>query len=420
LAGLSAAYHLKSDYVVLEKRSKAGGACQSEIHNGFVFDRGIHVLHTHNEYVLQLLKSLGVNLQSHTREAWIYSHNTFTRYPFQANTFGLPVSIIKDCLLGFIEANYSRKDMKKLSNYGEWVYAAFGTGIAEHFMFPYAEKFWTIHPKELDLGWIDVRVPKPTLEEIIEGALHEQKKGFGPNAQFKYPLRNGIEAIPMSFLSHCSPIIFNSEVTSIDTRNKTIEVNNEEILPFNEIISTMPLPEIISLINDVPTEIKEAADHLMYNSIICVNLGIDRANISDKHWIYYPEREFVFFRISFPMNLSPYMVPTGKSAISAEISYSKYKPLKITKGNLIEQVKTDLIKAKVLTGKEKIEVANIIEIKYAYVTYDHNRQRNVEIIHRFLKENGIYPAGRYGDWEYHWMDDAILSGRRVAEELNEE
>jgi len=46
------------------------------------------------------------NLHWQQREAWIYSKHAYTRYPFQAATFGLPTEVVKECLLGAIEARY--------------------------------------------------------------------------------------------------------------------------------------------------------------------------------------------------------------------------------------------------------------------------------------------------------------------------
>ena len=38
------------------------------------------------------------------RKARIFSHGVLTRYPFQANLHGLPPEVIKECLLGIVEA----------------------------------------------------------------------------------------------------------------------------------------------------------------------------------------------------------------------------------------------------------------------------------------------------------------------------
>ncbi|MDO8345852.1 MAG: hypothetical protein Q7T48_21820 [Cellvibrio sp.] len=59
---------------------------------------------------------------------------------------------------------------------------------------------------------------------------------------------------------------------------------------FGYLISTMPLSELVrSIGNEAPKEIQEAAHGLRHISVRCVNIGINRENVTDKHWIYYPE-----------------------------------------------------------------------------------------------------------------------------------
>ncbi|MDP3244346.1 MAG: FAD-dependent oxidoreductase [bacterium] len=413
LAGLSAAYY--SGGIVYEKDKQVGGRAKSRNKNGFVFDEGIHVLHTKNEEVLSLIKQVGANLQPRQREAWIYSYGAMTRYPFQANTFGLPVNIVKDCLIGFINNDF--KEQGKIKNYADWLYFMFGKGIAEHFMLPYSQKFWGVAPSELNTEWVDIRHPKPTLEEVIEGALTDQKKGFGVNAEFLYPAQGGFGAIAESLANSIkNRIKLSMAVTGIDFKRKEIEFNHREKVNYEKVISTLPLPELVDLIKDVPIKIKEAAQKLRYNSILAVNLGINRPQITNKHWIYYHEPEYCFFRISFPFNKASSMALEGASSVAAEISYGNNNPLPVARERVVEKVIVDLQKAKILQPDDQVLFSDVVDIKYGYVIYSSNREAAVQRIKDYLRENRIYAAGRYGEWAYLWSDEAILSGRRVAEE----
>jgi UDP-galactopyranose mutase len=414
LAGLSAAHH--GGGKVCEKSDVPAGMCISPHINGYTFDLGIHVLHTRNEYVLKLLQQhLGLAFNQQRRSAWTYSYDTLTRYPFQANTFGLPVPVVKECLLSFIDAWRKKKerDSQDFDNYEDWVKATFGTGIADHFMIPYSQKFWTVPPSEMTTDWMDVRIPVPKLEEVIEGALASQEKGFGPNAVFRYPSKRGIAAIPEAFVENGIQVNLNMEAVRIDLGERQVRFSDGTVYKYDVLISTIPIPELVTLV-DAPQEIISAVEHLQYNSIMCVNLGIDRNKITDSHWIYYPEKKFSFFRISFLMNFASSMAPVGKSSISAEVAYSGDRP--IDKDNITDIVIKDLIEAKVLRKDDRIELVDLRDIEYAYVIYDHNRSKNVSKIKSFFKEHAVILAGRYGSWEYQWMDDAILDGKRAAEE----
>jgi len=416
LAGLSAAYHLQNkDYIILEKEARVGGLCRSEIIDGFTFDYAIHILYSKDEYASKLIKEvlLKDNFNSQIRKSWIYSKGTYTEYPFQAHTYGLPVEVIKECIMGLIEAKYENRYPDGPKNFAEWIYRTFGEGIAKHFMIPYNRKQWAIGLELMDYNWIAERVPMPQIEDVLDGALREPQKKFGPNAEFWYPKQGGTEVLPRGFLPYVKNIELNSEVTKISVDKKEIEINGKKTVKYEKLISTLSLPVVINLLDGAPQKIAEAAANLEYNMIYAVNLGINRENLSDFHWVYYPEDDYIFHRISFPMNFTKSNVPEGKSSITAEISCSKYKS--VCYDSLIEDTIHDLGKAGVLKNDDEIIVKDIRTLCPAYVIYDLNHRNNVDLIHDFLKENDIFSCGRFGEWEYLNMDHSILSGKRVVE-----
>lgn len=416
LAGLSAAYHLRNvPYEIFEKDTKVGGLCKTENIDNFYFDCSIHLLYSKDEYVTKLILSLlGHNFNSIPREAWIYTNKTFTRYPFQANTYGLPVEIVKECLLGLIKAKYELNG-KKPRNFEEWITNTFGEGIAKHFMIPYNYKIWAIPLTKMNTQWVVDRIPIPKINEVVEGALRKQEKEFGPNARFWYPIEGGIEAVPRSFLPYIKNLNLNSEVTKIDLKFRKVFINDKDKRDYNYLISTLPLPQLINIMKPVPDEVLEATNNLKYNIVYNVNLCIDRENISDKHWIYFPEEDFIFHRIAFPMNFSPTMAPKAKSSIQAEISASEYKS--IEESNIIDRVIKDLIKSEIIKSNDTIISKSIKILNPAYVIHDLEHLKNTKIIHTFLNKNNIFSCGRFGEWWYFNMDHSILSGKKAADAI---
>lgn len=412
LAGLSAAYHLP-DAVVFERGRRVGGHAKSVARDGFIFDEGIHVLHTKNEFVLGLLAgAANANLVEHEREAWIYHYGVLTRYPFQANTFGLPVDIVKECLLGFIENTFP---VDRVQTYEDWLYYQFGRGICERFMVPYSIKFWGVHPRELTTEWVAVRHPRPSLDEVLTGALGDQKRGFGVNARFRYPERGGFSAIGEALADAVGRdrIRFGHRVTRIDVERRAIEFNEgESVHRYDRVISTLPLPDVVRMIPTAPDGVRAAAAQLRTNSIFVVNLGIDRPHVSDHHWVYYPEADYSFFRISFPMNFAADCAPPGASSIACEVAYGNRRP--IDRERAVDRVIADLRRSNVVSRDDRVVFQDTIDIPYAYVVYDEARRPAVDVIHQYLAAHGIDSCGRYGDWSYLWSDEAILSGRAAA------
>ncbi len=416
LAGLSACYH--GDGIVYEQNQTLGGHARSHSSEGFVFDEGIHVLHTDNEYILNLCKEINVDLEVKERDAWIVSHGAMTRYPFQANTYGLPVDIVKDCLVGFIENNHKKEEIK---NYEDWVRYIFGDGIADSFMLPYSKKFWGVDPKDLTTDWVNVRHPRPSTEEVITGAISDQKKGFGINASFRYPKKGGFGYIGERLAESCKGRVnIGMRATEVDVENKVVTFNEKHQITYENLLSTIPLPELLNIIPNIPKEIKDASDKLRTNSIYVVNLGVDRSNITDKSWIYFLEKEFSFIRVSFPFNFThsnDSLVPDGCSSISVEIAYGNDNPLPLPKEEMSKRAIEDLKKAKILLESDNIIYQHTYDIKYGYVIYDRNKKESVRVIHDFLKPFNIIPCGRYGLWAYLWSDEAIMSGKVAAEKL---
>ena len=178
------------DYEIYEKENRVGGLCRTVEKDGFCFDYSGHLLHLKDPYFQSFVKDLlGDNMNIIERNAFIYSNGVFTRYPFQANLYGLHPEVIKECLIEFVRAYYENEDMPTRSyrSFHEWIVAKLGKGIGRHFMFPYNEKLWTVPTEELTCEWMSEYVPKPGLEDVFNGTFFDQKKGFGYNAVFWYP-----------------------------------------------------------------------------------------------------------------------------------------------------------------------------------------------------------------------------------------
>jgi len=417
LAGLSAAYHTKDPYRIFEREKRVGGLCRSESHDGFTFDYAIHILYSADPYATDLIKNklLKENFHEQIRSSWVCMKDVFTYYPFQANTHGLPLEMVEDCVLGLIEATYER-DPGKAKNFKEWIHATFGDGISKHFMIPFNEKCWAIDPSKMSIGWIKDRVLQPSIQEVLRGALTDQRKGFGPNANFWYPKAGGIESLPRGFLPYLDEdrIHLGREIVEISTKERVVRVSDGEVVPYERLVSTLPLTRLLGLIKDLPEDCRKIGARLEHNTIWGVNIGINRPAISDKHWIYYPEYETIFHRISFPMNFHSSMAPPGTSSITAEVGMSRHKP--INRDTLMEDVIRDLLKTPFLESEEEIVSSSVLELTPAYIIYHLRHREDVDELKRYLMGQGIFSCGRFGDWEYLNMDHSILAGKRAAED----
>ncbi|MEE8317682.1 MAG: FAD-dependent oxidoreductase [Candidatus Omnitrophota bacterium] len=421
LAGMSTAYHLRHGYSLLEKETSPGGMARTIDKDGYIFDYDGHLLHFKNEYTFSLVRELlKGNLAPHKRNSWIYSKGSYTRYPFQANFYGLPKSVVKECLLGLIKTRIpalssppEREDGDTSDrNFENWIKKTFGPGIAEHFMLPYNKKFWTVEPRELMCDWLDGFVPVPSLEDTVTGAISSNTKPYGYNSRFWYPIRGGMSELVDGFLQGVRNLQTNKKAVTIDQYRREIIFEDGTIRRFRYLINTIPLPDLCKILVNLPRKVKEAFSMLKFTSIFVVNVGIKADDMTDRHWVYYPEKDIVFYRTGFPTNFSMDVAPSKRTSVYAEISYSDNK--KIDKEAVISDTLRDLRLLGIVTKEKDIEICVPIDIKYGYVLYDSNRKEAVQVIKNYLKRFGIYSIGRYGSWRYMSMEDVILEGKEMA------
>lgn len=420
-AGLSAAYHLDPAVEVFERQPYVGGHCHTKDVKGFLFDEGAHVFFGQDEVSRTLvLDPLAGELIQHRAEVWNdYGERRFGRYPVQANLHALPPDLATTCLLDFIAAGSRPPD--EVADYEEWCRASFGNAMAESFMLRYARKIWTVPPSELNTEWLGSsvggRVVRPSLEQVLRGAVDPNPQALSYYSEFWYPRRGGFQRILEPIVAALRGLRLSCAATRIHTRGRRLELADGSERDFDILISSVPLPVLVDLIADAPPEIRAASARLMWTGVRCVSFGIERRELGPGHWIYFYDEDLPFFRASFPYKFSPGNAPSGCSSVTCEISYSRRRPL--AGGDLVRECHAGLVREGILSDSDRIVVQDETDAPFGYVVYDRHRRPGVNEIHAWLEGVGILPCGRFGEWGYHWTFDALESGRRAAAKARE-
>ncbi len=331
LAGLSAAYHLDYECEVFEKEPHIGGHCRTKRVEGFNFDEGAHVFFGKDDCSREFVwEPLGEEMIPHRAEIWNnYGDRTIGRYPVQANASAIGPELATRCVLDFIEA--AKQPDADVRTYREWCYASFGKTFSEEFMLRYARKVWTVEPEEMNTEWLGSkvggRISRPSLEQVLRGAIDPNPQELNYLTEFSYPARGGFGRIAEPLASKVSNLKLGCGVTRIETQARRITFSDGTVRDYAAAISTIPLPILVRLAADAPAEVREAADKLMWTSVRVVNLGIAREDVGPGHWVYFYDNEIPFFRVSFPSKFAPDNAPPGHSSVSCEIAYSRRKPL---------------------------------------------------------------------------------------------
>ncbi|MBN1823296.1 MAG: FAD-dependent oxidoreductase [Endomicrobiales bacterium] len=418
ITGLATAGFLKEHCAILERDSEPGGLCRSVGIGGFTFDYSGHFLHLRTPFAKKFVKSLlSSNISKIRRNSAIYTHSVYVPYPFQINLANLPEKVKKECLAKFLQKPDYRG---KYGDFLHWSNETFGEGITKHFMRPYNEKLWTVSSKTLTSEWVKHFVPVPSESDVIKGARKNTKEDIGYNAYFSYPKRGGIGAFAGALAENVGQdIVYNTASEQIDLRRGRVSTSSGKKYFYDTLVSTIPMPELIAQIKDVPAEVKRAAAVLRWNRVRVFNIGVRKARAAGRtaagfQWVYYPEKKYRFYRVGVYSNIERNMAPEGCYSLYVEVSENAKGGDRTELADVIGGLKD----AGILNSKDKIELVNILKIPCAYVIYDANVSHARKVINGFLARNRVFSIGRYGAWEYSFIEKNILDAKNAAERLN--
>jgi protoporphyrinogen oxidase len=413
---MSAAFHLRAaavDCRVFERLDHPGGHAITVEEQGYRFDRTGHLLHLRDPGMRRLalgwIKGGALEIERRSR---VYSHGVYTRYPFQANTFGLPPEVAYACVTGFVRAHFAR-DKPAPKNFEEFCRLHFGDAISDAFMIPYNEKLWGVHPREISAAWCARFVPLPRLEDGIAGAVGLNDRELGYNVRFTYP-RLGIGQLSAGLAEAASPIEYGRPALAIDAASRTLHVAGEAVR-YDALVSTMPLPVLVGLVTDAPAAVRDAAARLRCTHLHYLDVALNGPCLQPFHWIYVPEPRYPFYRVGCYSNFSPAMAPPNKASLYVELSDRQAPDLRA----LLPRIAAGLREMKLVDSDHAVRFARLRTIEHAYVVFDSEYEPALAVIRPFLRASGIVSAGRYGGWNYSSMEDALLFGRDAAREAAE-
>ncbi len=427
--GLGAAWRLQElghkNWAVYEKNDYVGGLAASFVdENGFTWDIGGHVLFSHYEYFDNLVfKLLNKEYLEHLRESWIRIFNTWVPYPFQNNIRYLPKEALYECLDGLISVNHN--DNKSSHNFQDWLLNTFGSGIVKYFMEPYNMKVWAYPIHEMAKDWIAERVSIVDFQRVLKNVILElDDVSWGPNNKFIFPLFGGTGEIFRRFTPYIKEHLhLKKEAVSIDEKNKTIRFSDNTKESYDWLINTMPLDILVKKINRVSDAIRKKALYLKHSSGLIVGLGLRKKINNSRCWMYFPENNNPFYRVTNFSNYSFNNVPNGETSkyysLMSEISYSDYK--QEDKGNIINKTIQGLINTGMIEEEDKKHIISeyLLDVEHTYPIPTLSRDIALKSIHEYLESVGIFSRGRFGGWKYEVgnMDHSVMQGVEVINRI---
>lgn len=393
ISGLSYAAATGNDYLVVERENEIGGYCRTVRSGDYVWDYSGHFFHFQREAIKDYVVSRMTEdeMLKVYKFTQIYYKGLHVDYPFQMNIHQLDKDEFIDCLYDLFNIDGDAE----ITSFKSMLYAKFGKSIAEKFLIPYNEKLYATDLDKLDTDAMGRFFPYADKTQIIRNFKNPQNNSY--NSFFLYP-RNGVIKVVESMASRMdmSKLSLGESLVSVDVANRKA-VTNKRTIAYDNLVSTIPFPKLLDLCG-----IDYDRSVYSWNKVLVFNLGFDKKGPETKNnWIYFPDRDLVFYRVGFYDNI------TGgdKMSLYVEIGFDHEKS-DIDVDGLLHRVMSDLRKVGIVTNQQLVASHHVM-MDPAYVHITRQSEADKALKKQMLAKSGIYSIGRYGSWTYCSLEDNI-------------
>jgi len=426
-AGLTAAWELQNAHVpciVLEQDAMVGGIARTVCYQGYRFDIGGHRFFTKVAAVNQMWRDiLGGDLLERSRLSRIYFDGKYFDYPLNIRNVVLGLGLMRSALafLSYVKANLNpRRPEVSLE---DWIVNRFGRVLYEIFFKTYTEKVWGIPCAEIGSDWAEQRIRGLSFYRAVMAALwgDRSKKIKTLTKVFYYPrLGPGQiwEEVQTRLNAAGNRVETEAEVVSIEHDGKRVtEIaakKGESLLrfPASEIISSMPLRELVERLNpSAPADVLEAARSLRYRDFLTVALIINKPNLFADNWIYIHDPNVKVGRIQNFGNWSPDMVPEpGHSCLGLEYFCFEGDELWTTSDEHLLALAAREVSALGFVSDAAITGGTVVRMKKAYPVYAGDYKSRLNTVREYLDTfRNLHPVGRNGLHKYNNQDHSMLT-----------
>jgi protoporphyrinogen oxidase len=372
----------------------------------------------------------------HDRESWVWIRDRFVPYPFQLNLHRLPDADAAASLRGLEQAAAAQSALHDQAaaalpaNFGQWIDRTFGSGIAEQFMRPYNRKVWAREPELMDWRWIGDRVAVPDVERVRENVrLRRDDVSWGPNNRFRFPRRGGTGAVWNALAAQLTRqdglagprLLFGATVRHVDTSLHRVALSDGREIGYDRLISTMPLDRLIA-ISDLSRDLARAAGDLEYSSTHVVGVGLHGAapeSLAQKCWMYFPEANCPFYRVTHFSHYSPNNVPDPSSqwSLMAEVSESAHRP--VDRSTVAADVVRGMVATRLIESEAQVHHVWHARLEHGYPVPSVHRDRGLIGIQTALAARDVFSRGRFGAWKYEVsnQDHSFAQGVEAVDAL---
>lgn len=295
--------------------------------------------------------------------------------------------------------------------------------------------------------WLGERVAAPDVKRLLQNVvLNKVAGGWGPNATFRFPARDGTGgiwiAVANTLPDENKRFGKKGEVTKVDATKKVVTLKDGTTIGYEKLISTMNVDQLVETMGN--QELVTLSKGLFYSSTHVIGVGIRGARperIGDKCWLYYPEDNCPFYRATIFSNYSPYNQPQADVklptisiadgskpastepkegpywSIMLEVSQSSLKP--VDEANLLKDCIQGLINTDMIKPDDEIVSTYHRKFDHGYPTPTLEREGVLKQLLPKLQDMDIYSRGRFGSWRYEVgnQDHSFMLGVEAADHI---
>jgi protoporphyrinogen oxidase len=411
--------HPGAEVVVLEAEAEPGGYCRTVVQDGFVWDYSGHFFHFKDPSIEGWLRDRmpGQEVRTVVKRSTIRYAGRDIDFPFQKHIHQLPHDEFLECLVDVFFASRQPAGEPPRS-FGEMLVRRLGRGITEKFLRPYNEKLYATDLDRLDVDAMGRFFPHADLPDIIASMRPrppgEAGRGDGAyNATFTYPAGGAVQYIRALLRDlPAGAVCCGEPVTAIDLAARQV-VTPRRWIAFDRVVSSAPLPALARLCG-VPHDPAVFSS----NKVVVWNLGFDRKGPRDVHWMYFPDRARVFYRVGWYDNILP-------PAPGAADRMSLYVEIGAPHGATFDAAALDALRARVLDDLRREAIVtdhqlvshHHVVLDPAYVHITQASLAETARLKAVLAGHGVHSVGRYGGWTYCSIEDNLIETRALARGL---
>ena len=403
IAGLGAALKAREtgrSATIFEARDAAGGLLDNFTIDGFRFDHAVHLSFATEDKVRAIFDR--TPYLTHPSDSYCFDRDRWLKHPVQNNLAPLDAADKVALIKSFLQ----RPATAAGDDYDSWLRHQYGDAIADRYPVRYTQKYWATPASALSTAWIGQRMRRAELDEILYGAMTADTPNTYYTKEMRYPREGGYKAFIAPLIA-ASEIRTGHRAVAIDSAARTVRFDNGAVARYRTLVSTLPLPVLARIASDAPQEVRAAAEQLKATSIDLVSVGFNKPLVKDL-WFYIYDDDILASRAYSPSVKSPENAPAGCSSLQFEI-YSRGEDSRFDAATLKDNTRYALAKMGIAEAGDILFVDHRT-LRFGNVIFDRGMEAHRGRVLDWARGAGIASCGRFGEWDYLWSNQSLLSG----------